>query len=142
VSVYHSPRCRITWTNVISDGVDRDVIVPSFPVSFLFGLDFDNALRGERGTFNFVFDLHETRYGNRILYWWSGQLSQIPGSGGSIWLSVSSPNLYQLFNGDAPSGPALYQPWAQFDLWGQRGPWDGLDEFAVPEEQHWIYLQT
>jgi hypothetical protein len=84
VSVYHTPRCRITWTNVHSDGVDRDVVMPDRPLTLFFGLEFDPAFRAQASGFRLQFALLTLGRFGAVGGVWEGPIDQLPGTTGNM----------------------------------------------------------
>jgi hypothetical protein len=135
VSVYHSPRCRIDWTEVRSDGVVRDVVIPDRPLTLSFGLEFDLAIRGQASSFNLGFSLFTLgSYSGGGL--WTGPLFQLPGSTGNIWVSKTWRVATDATPGIVVRGPLLYRPSASFLIPELTGD----NEFAVAEEDHYIHV--
>ncbi len=127
MSVYHTPRCRIDWTNVRNNGVDRDVVDWSSgptPLTLSFGLEFDPDLYRQAHQFHFYFPLPGASG-----HWW-GTMNQLPG-GGYIWVSMSWEDAGRAL--DRRRGPILYRPHAEFVIRG------ALNEYAVAEEDHYIF---
>jgi hypothetical protein len=140
VTVYHSPRCRIGWTNVVSDGVDRNVVIPDRPLTLFFGLEFDNNIRFQGGEFYLRWVLIHAVSGQIYSHLWSGWTpTQMPSAGGNIWVSTTWSQATILTNG--ARGMFLYQPRASFWIIPPGGGFSGDDEFAVAEEDHYILFE-
>lgn len=134
MSVYHTPRCRITWTNVHSGGVNSDFVPWHLPLTLFFGLEFDPALRALARSFELRFDLFEPGHsfvggGTR----WGG-INQLPGTTGRIWLAKTFEHTGQAL--DYRWGTILYRPSMHFSIGTGRSE---RIEFAVAEEDHYIY---
>jgi hypothetical protein len=135
---FHSPGARIMWMDVHCGGVNRDVAVPNQSLRLLFGLQFDNSLRIRSGYFYLGFYLYQD--GSRSGGTWSGWTStQMPASGGNIWVSYSWSQATHATGGR--HGLLLYRPQVIFNTWGAGGGLTGDDEFAVAEEDHYIYIE-
>jgi hypothetical protein len=133
VSVYHTPRCRITSTNVHSDGVDTDVVGWNRPLTLFFDLEFDPALRGQAHTFYLGFVLESLGSGWTGGGYRSGPMYQLPGTTGRIWVSKTLTSVGTVVGFPAHLGHILYRPRVSFYLG------DYEVEFAVAEEDHYIY---
>ncbi len=136
MSVYHTPRCRITWTNVRSAGVDRDVVVWHSPLILSFGLEFDPAIRRQARWFGIrfgLFSLGRAFIGGGA---WTAPMNQLPGgSSGKIWVSMTWNDGSDVLH--YTQEPILYRPSVWFQVIGAS---DGSDyEFAVAEEDHYIF---
>jgi hypothetical protein len=49
MSVFHSPRCRITWAHVAVDQADRNVVAPDQRLDLSFGVEVDPTLSTDFG---------------------------------------------------------------------------------------------
>jgi len=141
MTVYHTPRCRIIWTNVVSDGVDRDVVNPLRPLTLYFGLEFDNNIRYQGGYFALRFTLITPYGGDARGTTWGGYTpTQFPGSGGNIWVSMSWAEAKNA-TGGATRSLWNYQPSVHFSIIPPGGGFTGDDEFAVAEQDHYIHFE-
>jgi hypothetical protein len=135
VSVYHSPRCRITWTNVEGDGVDRDVVDAHQPMTVYVGLNFDNNLRRERGWWSLHFTLIQNTDGAVSGPWWQEQLGQLPGTTGNIWMGWSWSEAHNAV--DDLGGVLLFRPTLRISFYNRPAT---EFEYAVAEEDHYIRI--
>jgi hypothetical protein len=103
-------------------------------LTLFFGLTFDNNIRWA-GAGLFILEFHLISPGGIAGGgYWTGPFGQLPGNTGDIWVSKTWNVATDAFRRYA--GTFLYRPSATFRL-GLTGD----DEFAVAEEDHYIYLE-
>lgn len=133
MSVFHTPRCQIRWTQVMQ-GSRANVAVANQSFALSFGLSLDPQIWLSPG----FFTIHHTvlEEGDIIATWpVQGSTQTDLGGRGSanIWVS-------QFFWTAATatgnrSGVFLYRPTIRFGIWGP-GMTTITNEFAVAEEDH------
>ena len=134
MSVFHSPRCQIRWTQVMQ-GSRANVAVWNLSFALSFGLSLDPQIWLSPGFFTIRHTLLQE--GGDVIAIWPTQGStqtDLAGRGSAnIWVS-------QFFwtAGFATGnrlGTFLYRPSIQFGIWG-AGTTPTSNEFAVAEEEH------
>jgi hypothetical protein len=136
MSVYHTPRCRITWTAV----VPGDVAMATSPFGVEFGLSLDTAIWSNLG--NFAIDMAiyaENGQSVGLPYWRGWTPTDLPGRPASnIWLGWFWNRAFDATGWRV--GVFLFRPSIQFRLW-QPGGAILRGEFAVAEEDHFFAVE-
>jgi hypothetical protein len=154
VAVRRTPLLEIPWTNVVTEGVDRDLVRWSTSDLTLFfelniGLDlFDNGFR-----FLANFQIVEISSGRIANHYWDGTLDALPHAPG-LWLSWSftyalDAGIYNSRYGSAwgsfGDGCYLFRPY--FMVWVSQPSSTqflspaGLSEYAVADD-HFLMLEA
>jgi hypothetical protein len=127
----------IISTDIVTDGVDRDVVTTPAAVTILFfTVQFDLNMINWSDRFRATFQIERYPTGNKTNAAWTAPLAAIPQSP-QVWLSWtdSAAGL-----GIVKSGVYLYRP--TFEI-GSSGDVQstGESDFAVAEE-HYLLLET
>jgi hypothetical protein len=118
----HTALVSILWTNVLTQGVDRDVIASEgHSLTLLFGLSIDTALWNTAWAFVANFQVTEVATGQGFNHYWRAPLNALPKSP-SLWLSMSWARAEWAGVSHAPVRTAVSPP-AQI-TWSQVG--DGM----------------
>ncbi len=154
VAVRRTPLLEIPWTNVTTEGVDRDVVRwATSELTLFFGLNLDLSLFDNAFRFLANFQVMETASGRITNNYWDGALDALPRASG-LWLSWSFTYAFEagVYNsrygstwGPFGDGCYLYRPY--FMVWVSQPPSaqfllpGGRSEYAVAED-HYVMLEA
>jgi hypothetical protein len=141
--IYHTPRCRITWTNVASgptsNVVDTDSVKLYQPLHLFIGADIDPSVYLTAGYFWFACNVYNTKGELRSSDWTGWTATDLPRlPGGSGWYSWYFPRAIDFVRDFREV--FLFRPSIHFSMWGPGGT--GIspipDEFAIAEAPHYF----
>ena len=137
MSVYHTPRCRILWTEVRQGGQPTNVVTYHGDLELRFGLSLDTAIWYTSGNFFMKFVMLQD--GQIVAnHPWSGWTPHHPGRPNpNIWVSLWWTRASYATNGRF--GVFLFQPSVHFSMWGPGGA-PIPSEFAVAEQDHYFVV--
>jgi hypothetical protein len=137
MSPFHTPRCRIVWTEIYSGGVLRDLVVRDQSLELRFGWEVDPTLITTPGYFVLRFQLTAQPYPDGPQFdsrWWvsSGLLSTLPGSSLYSWALW---NLASDLVSDPDATYFLFEPRLYINI-----PGVSTDQFAFSEVPHHLLI--
>jgi hypothetical protein len=136
MSGFHTPLCRIAWTEAYSGGVLQDVIVPGRSLDLRVGWDVAPTLLTSPGYWTFSFDLIAQPYpvgpqfASVTVSGGLGFLRNLPGTGMFTRVTWSTANGFVT---DPDATYFLFRPHLYINL-----PGIGTDQFAFPEVPHYL----
>jgi hypothetical protein len=134
MSVFHSPRCRITSTDMWAGGVWRDVAAPDDPLHLYINGWVDPGLRTDPGYFIIYWRIHTASDRAEVhKETWIGLNKNFPQVGNFFVLWGKS--RADAWTGGYGWGPYLFQAEFYFRLGGRA-----RDEFAFSEEPHYFLV--
>jgi len=153
--ITHTQGLEIPWTNIVTEGVDRDVVRWSTnDLTLFFGLSIDQALFGSAFRFLANFQIVEVASGATHNTYWNAPLDALPNAP-SLWLSYSFTYAFdagvansRYGGGDyGPSGDGCYLFRPYFMVWVSQPPSNqllypaGKSEYAIGED-HFLMLEA
>jgi hypothetical protein len=137
---FHSPLCRIDWTNV-THGAQRFAFDGSKPLNLLFGLRFDPAFWTSFDSAVYTIELQVFQTGFvRAVHSRYGEIADLPGAPAeNIWLGMSFGKARQATG--SWTGLFMFRPQIWFSRFGP-GPSYIPGEFAVAPEDHCFAVEV
>lgn len=145
---------EIPWTNIVTEGVDRDIVRwGTSDLALFFGLNIDLSLFDNGYRFMANFQVVETASGRTENHYWDGTLDALPRAPG-LWLSWSftyafdagvTSSRYGYGYGPRGDGSYMFRPY--FMVWLSELPNTGLlfpagrSEYAVADD-HFFMLEA
>ena len=146
----NSAKLSILWSNLITDGIDRDVVNYAEGGTFelFFGLSIDVSLFDQGFLFVANFQIEEVRSGQLFNHYWEGDFDSLPHAGG-IWLRTAFTSAAAAGARNAPvsyfgtnkgDGMYLFRPSFAVIAFvsGDPGYTTGASEYAVAEEHFFL----
>jgi hypothetical protein len=137
MSTFHTPRCRIRWTAVHNQGIDRNVVVHDQVTTFWIGVWLDPTLKATPGYAVFEFRVVSVpqQYQSQEVYTqnWLTLTPNLPWVGDCEY-NMTFSKATNLTNGQG--GWFMYEPRISIVLPG--GP--SMQQFAYPEAPHYILI--
>jgi len=137
MSVYHTPRCRILWTEVYQGGRPTNVVTYYGDLQLFFGISWDTAIWYTSGNFFIKFGMLQDGQIVASHLWsgWTPHLTSRPYP--NFWIRMGWNRASDATNGRW--GVILFQPSVHFSMWGPGGaPFPS--EFAVAEQDHYLVV--
>lgn len=147
----HTSKIEIPWTNIITAGQDRDIVVWSEDeLALFFGLNADAGLFGHGYEFTANFRVIEASTNQTFNHYWTGKLDGFQAFAPNMWLSMTwakaawagvSKSHYSFFGSGVGDGLYLYRPYflvhagvldVEFVIYS------GKSEFAVADEHYFM----
>ena len=154
MATLRTPFLEIPWTNIVTEGVDRDLVRWSTSdLTLFFGLNIDLSLFDNAFRFLANFQIVEVASGRTSNHYWNGPLDALPRAPG-LWLSWSftyalEAGVYNSRYGSSygPFGDGCYLFRPYFMVWVSQPPSTqflspaGRSEYAVADE-HFLMLEA